>query len=163
MYVTAMAAEILGLSAIVFWVLIFAMAVIVELVTYNLVSIWFAVAALAAMIASIFEASLVLQFVLFGLLSIAGFLLFIMVIRPRLGQRVITPTNADRILDKEGVVTEEIHSVLGTGLVKVEGQVWSARIEGDGLIRVGTLVRVVAIKGVRAIVLPVEGAISPLE
>ncbi|HHX30577.1 MAG TPA: NfeD family protein [Clostridiaceae bacterium] len=163
MYVTAMAAEILGLSAIVFWVLIFAMAVIVELVTYNLVSIWFAVAALAAMIASIFEASLVLQFVLFGLLSIAGFLLFIMVIRPRLGQRVITPTNADRILDKEGVVTEEIHSVLGTGLVKVEGQVWSARIEGDGLVKVGTLVRVVAIRGVRAIVSPVEGAISPLE
>lgn len=163
MYVTAMAAEILGLSAIVFWVLIFAMAVIVELVTYNLVSIWFAVAALAAMIASIFEASLVLQFVLFGLLSIAGFLLFTMVIRPRLGQRVITPTNADRILDKEGVVTEEIHSVLGTGLVKVEGQVWSARIEGDGLVKVGTLVRVVAIRGVRAIVSPVEGAISPLE
>ncbi len=163
MYVTAMAAEILGLSAIVFWVLIFAMAVIVELVTYNLVSIWFAVAALAAMIASIFEASLVLQFVLFGLLSIAGFLLFTMVIRPRLGQRVIAPTNADRILDKEGVVTEEIHSVLGTGLVKVEGQVWSARIEGDGLVKVGTLVRVVAIRGVRAIVSPVEGAISPLE
>lgn len=153
----------LGMTSTLFWGLILAIAVIVELSTLNLVSTWFAFAALASMVASLLGASLLLQFILFALFSLLGFLLFALVIRPRLGQRPITPTNADRILDKEGVVVETIHSTTGKGLVKVEGQTWSARLEGDGILREGAFVRVTGIRGVKALVEPLDGEIEPLE
>lgn len=153
----------LGMTSTLFWGLVLAVAVIVELATLNLISTWFAFAALAAMIASLLGASLLLQFILFSLLSVLGFLVFAFIIRPRLGQRPITPTNADRILGKEGVVVETIHSTTGKGLVKVEGQTWSARLEGDGILREGNLIRVTGIRGVKALVEPLEGTIEPLD
>ncbi|NLA95528.1 MAG: NfeD family protein [Clostridiaceae bacterium] len=154
---------ILGLSAVLFWGLVLAVAAVTELVTLNLVSIWFAVAALIAMIAALLDASLMVQFILFAVCSIVGFLIFTLLIRPKLSKRAPTPTNADRILNKEGVVTDTIHSTKGSGLIRVEGQIWSARTEEEGVLAKGSLVRVVAIRGVKAIVEPVEGRLEPLE
>ncbi|HPX92829.1 MAG TPA: NfeD family protein [Bacillota bacterium] len=150
---------ILGLSAALFWGLIMAAAAVAELATLNLVSIWFVAAALIAMIAALLGASLTVQFVLFAACSIGGFLIFILLIRPKLGKRLITPTNADRIMNKEGVVTDAINPTSGGGLIRVEGQVWSARTEDETFIPKGTPVRVIGLRGVKAIVVPVE----PLE
>ncbi len=158
-----MVSVILGLSAALFWGLVLAIAAVVELVTLNLVSIWFAVAALIAMIAALLDASPMVQFILFGASSIAGFLAFIFLVRPKLGKRVLTPTNADRIMNKEGVVTDTIDSTTGTGLIRVEGQVWSARTEEEGMLAKGTPVRVIGLRGVKAIVVALGEASEPLE
>ncbi len=158
-----MATAILGLSAALFWGLVLAVAAVAELVTLNLVSIWFAVAALIAMIAALLGASLMVQFILFAVCSIVGFLIFTLLIRPKISKRVPTPTNADRILNKEGVVTDTINSTTGGGLIRVEGQIWSARTEEEGFIAKGSQVRVVNIRGVKAIVEPVEGKVEPLD
>ena len=157
-----MVSVILGLSAALFWGLVLAIAAVVELVTLNLVSIWFAVAALIAMVAALLDASLTVQFILFGASSIAGFLAFIFLVRPKLGKRVLTPTNADRIMNKEGVVTDTIDSTTGTGLIRVEGQVWSARTEEEGILAKGTPVRVIGLRGVKAIVVALGEASEPL-
>ena len=154
---------ILGLSDALFWGLILAFTVIAELATLNLVSIWFAAAALVALIIALLNGSLVLQFAVFIILSVAGFLIFTYVIRPKLGKRVIIPTNADRINGKEGVVLEMIDSKTARGLIKVEGQIWSARIVGDGVIPEGTRVLVIGIRGAKATVEPINGAIEPFE
>lgn len=163
MKLTPMATLILGLSAPLFWGIILALSVIVELATFNVVSIWFAIAALVSMVASFLGASIVLQFVLFGLLSVAGFLVFIFLVRPRLERRAITPTNADRIMGREGLVTQTLNSTTGQGQIRVAGQVWSARTEEEGIVREGTPVRITAIRGVKAIVQPLEGSVEPLE
>lgn len=151
------ALPILGLPAVLFWGLILALAAIAEIATFNLVSIWFVIGALAAMIAALMGASSALQFILFGILSVIGFLVFMLVVKPRLGKRPFVATNADRVLDKEGVVIETIDSVTGRGLVKVEGQTWSARLEGEGQIPEGSLVRVTGIRGVKVIVQTLDG------
>ena len=61
-------------------------------------------------------------------------------------------TNADRILDQEGVVVEEIDNLNASGQIKIGGAVWSARAEGEEVIPPGTRVRVARIEGVKAIV-----------
>ena len=155
-----MMAAILGLSAALFWGLILAVTVVAELVTLILVSIWFAAGALGALIAALLDASLTVQFVLFAGLSVAGFLIFTLWIRPRLAKRVVTPTNADRIMYKEGVVTNTIDSTTGAGLIRVEGQIWSARTEDEESLPKGTPVRVIDIRGVKAIVEPLEEAVE---
>lgn len=146
------AAPILGLPPALFWGLVLAVAAIAEIATLNLVSIWFVAGALAAMVAAFLGASLPVQLILFGLLSVLGFLAFMFLVKPRLGKRPITPTNADRVLGKEGVVIETIDSMTGRGLVKVEGQTWSARLAAEGKIQEGSLVRVTGIRGVKVVV-----------
>ncbi len=152
-----MAYAILGISDVLFWGVILAIAVIAELATLNLVSLWFIFGALVSLIASLFGASVTLQFTLFVVMSAIGFLVFFFAIKPRLANRVVRATNADRIIGKEGIVIEPVDSLAGTGQIKVQGQIWSARLEGDGRITEGELIRVLGIAGVKAIVEPVAG------
>ena len=65
----------------------------------------------------------------------------------------VKPTNADMILGKECVVTEEIDNIRGTGAVTVGGKVWTARMENDGeTAAVGEVLKTLRIEGVKLIV-----------
>ena len=152
MKIVLLATDILGLSAAFFWGLVLIITAVAELATMNLVSIWFSAAALITMVAAFFGASVALQFIIFVLLSVLGFLIFAFLIRPKLARHSITATNADRIVGKEGIVVETICSTTGTGLIKVRGQTWSARLEEEGRLEEGMPIRVKEIKGVKAIV-----------
>ena len=78
-----------------------------------LVSIWFALGALGALIASVVTHSFWIQLVVFLLLSCLCFAL----LRP-LVRRYVTPrterTNADRLIGREAVVTQQIDNISGT-------------------------------------------------
>ena len=65
-------------------------------------------------------------------------------------------TNADRIIDQEGLVIETINPLENTGLIRVRGQIWSARTYHDQVIEKDSLVLVKEIKGVKAVVEFVE-------
>ena len=69
-------------------------------------------------------------------------------------QPKMVKTNADRILDQEGVVLEAIDNLRASGQIKIGGAVWTARAQNDELIPEGVRVRVVRIEGVKAIVSP---------
>ena len=57
------------------------------------------------------------------------------------------------IISKEGIVTEEINEVLGTGQIKVLGQTWKARpINNNEIIKKDSIVIVENIVGVSAMV-----------
>lgn len=61
-------------------------------------------------------------------------------------------TDTDLILDKRVKVIEEIDNRIGTGTVKVNGQVWSARLsDNDGIAHTGETVVVKSIDGVKLI------------
>ncbi|MGI6157053.1 MAG: NfeD family protein [Saccharofermentanales bacterium] len=155
-------AAILGVQDVLFWGIILAISAIAEIATMNLVSIWFVVGALVALVVGLLGGSVALQFIFFAVLSVAGFLLFVLVIKKRRNVREITPTNADRILHKEGVVTETIDALTGRGQIKVAGQVWSARMDAEeGTIPKGTRVRVIGLVGVKAVVQPMTDAPPP--
>ena len=62
------------------------------------------------------------------------------------------PTNADRIIGETAIVTEQIDNIHETGAVKILGTIWTARSVDDSVIAEGTTVKVVAIRGVKAMV-----------
>ena len=141
-----------NVSMAVVWLIAMAVFLIVEGIIPGLVSIWFAVGALAALLAAMVGAPLWLQLVWFVLVSIAALALTRPLAKKYVNGRV-TPTNADRLLDKECVVRETIDNLRGTGAVAVDGKVWTARmLNEDETAREGEIVIARRIDGVKLIV-----------
>ena len=137
------------------WLAALIVLILVEAATVGLVSLWFALGALAALLTSFWVNSIWVQLGVFLAVS----LVTLLVIRP-LARRYITPrqvaTNADRAVGAEGIVTQAIDNLKASGQVSVQGSVWTARAQGDVFIPAGTTVKVLRIEGVKLIVSPVR-------
>ena len=141
-----------SVSMAVLWLIAVVVFLIVEGIVPGLVSIWFAIGALAALLAAMLRAPLWLQIVWFLVVSVAALALTRPLAKKYVNART-QPTNADRILGKECVVKEEIDNLRGTGAVAVDGKVWTARLEEDGPVaREGEVVVARRIDGVKLIV-----------
>ena len=141
-----------GFSMTAVWLVAMIVLLIIEGIVPGLVSIWFAIGAFAAMISAILGAPLWLQVLWFFAVSIMTLCLTRPFAKKYVNSRA-TPTNADMLIGKECVVTEEIDNVLGTGAVTVGGKVWTARTEEpDGKAETGKVMTVVRIDGVKLIV-----------
>ena len=137
--------------SVVIWVVALILFAAVEAVTVQLVSVWFAAGALAALIADLLGAGVTVQFVVFLAVSIICFI----VTRPlvkKFSTSKIQSTNADRCIGETAVVVEEIDNVNAKGQVKVNGNIWTARSETDEVITEGEKVTVLKIEGVKLIV-----------
>ena len=134
------------------WLVAMIVLLIVEGMAPGLVSIWFALGALAAMISAMLKAPLWLQVVWFAAVSA----LSLMLTRPLAKKYVnahTTATNADMAIGQDCVVTEEIDNIRGTGAVTVGGKIWTARMaEPDGKAAKGETLRVLRIEGGKLIV-----------
>lgn len=141
-----------GINMPLLWLIALVVFLIVEAIVPGLVSIWFAVGALAALLAALFHAPFWLQVVWFLVVSVAALALTRPLARKYVNART-TPTNADRILGKECVVREAISNLEGTGAVAVDGKVWTARLaQDDETAAPGEVVIVRRIEGVKLIV-----------
>ena len=127
------------------WMIIFLTLLFIELVTVNLVTIWFAVGALAAFILTYFVDSVLIQIGVFIVVSAISLILTRKVVNKIRGGK-IEATNLDRVIGKTGVVTEEI-TKLDPGEVKVDGKKWSA--VSSKKISVGSKVEILSIDGVK--------------
>lgn len=136
------------------WLGLLVLFVIVEACTANLLTIWFAVGALAALVSSFFTDSLVIQIAIFVVVS----LIVLAIVRPMAKKYTKTkkqPTNADMYINAEGIVTDSISNLKATGTVKVKGTVWTARSFNDEVeIPENTTIIVERIDGVKLIVKP---------
>ena len=134
------------------WLGILVLMVIVELLTTQLVTIWFAVGALVSFFLALLGVEQIwIQILAFLLVSAAA----LAVTRPlvkRTLRRTTVPTNADMVIGKTAVVTERIDNIAGTGLVKVGGSVWSARTADQSVIEEAQEVEVQEIQGVKLLV-----------
>jgi len=136
----------------VVWLTAMIALLIVEAMVPGLVSIWFALGALAAMISSMLSAPLWLQVGWFFLVSIVSLALTRPLARKYVNGRAVH-TNADMAIGQDCVVTEEIDNVRGTGAVSVGGKIWTARMaDPDGRAGKGAVLRAVRIEGVKLIV-----------
>ncbi len=115
------------------WFITFIVLLFIEIITVNLVTIWFAIGAVAAMITAHFTDSLLIQIIVFTVVS-AIVLLFTNPIAKKLRKLDVEATNYDRVIGKEAVVTKKI-SKNEYGEVKVLGNYWTAssneKIEED--------------------------------
>ncbi len=134
------------------WLGVTILAAVAEAAVPALVSIWFVPGGLAALITSLLGGPVWAQILMF--LGVSG--LALLLTRPlakKFQSRKKAKTNADRVLGRTALVTEEINNVLGTGRATVMGNSWAARsAEVDGVIPAGTTVQVERIEGVKLIV-----------
>ena len=135
----------------VIWVVLLIVFLVMGAATVQLVSVWFAVGALAALIANLGGLNVIGQIVLFLVLS-AVCLVATRPLVKKLTAAKIQKTNADRCIGAEAVVTEEINNLESTGQVKVIGNIWTARSTDDTVIEKGTVVIVERMEGVKLIV-----------
>ena len=143
---------VFSVSMTALWLGAMIVLLIVEALAPGLVSIWFALGALAAMISSMLGAPLWLQLVWFFLVSVVSLLLTRPLAKKYVNGRA-GPTNADMATGKDCVVTETIDNVRGTGAVSVGGKIWTARMASpEGRAEKGTVLRAVRIEGVKLIV-----------
>ena len=124
----------------------------VEAMAPGLVSIWFALGALAALVSALLGAPIWLQTLWFLLVSILSLVATRPLAKKYINARIV-PTNADMLLGREGIVKERIDNIAGTGAVAVEGKVWTARMaEENSTAECGEIVSVLRIEGVKLIV-----------
>ena len=122
---------------------------------FHLVSIWFAVGSLVAMIAALLGGQLWLQITLFLVASAALLVAMLPLVRKFVIPRQ-EKTNVEAVIGSRGYVTQTVDNLSATGQVKLGGMYWSARSEDGHIIPTGTLVEVERIEGVKAFVSPVE-------
>lgn len=133
-----------------FWLAALILFAAVEALTAGLVSIWFAVGALFALIASALHAAPWLQITVFLVASVISLILTRRAVSSKLLKA--TPTNADMLIGEVGVVDSEIDNLKETGSVKIRGKVWSARSKSGEIITKDSVVKILDIQGVKLIV-----------
>lgn len=141
-----------SIGATTVWLALVIVFLVIEGLAPGLVSIWFAAGALAAMIASMFNAPFWLQLVWFVVVSAVA-LAFTRPLAKKYINNKKQPTNADMLLGRECIVDEPIDNIAGTGSVKVSGKIWSARMLDETVTAVsGEHLVVERIEGVKLIV-----------
>ena len=136
----------------IFWLIAFILFVVGEAVTVGLVSIWFAVGSLGALLTAALGGGLWLQIVIFLLLSALSLMLLKPLSRRWMAGHKAARTNADRVIGETALVTEDIDNTMATGQVQVDGQIWTARSAHGVVIPAGSRVKVLSIQGVKVMV-----------
>ena len=137
-------------SAAVLWLFVAGIMSILEAITLGLTCIWFAGGAVGASIAAMLGAPVVIQIIVFLIISIV----LLAVTRPIAKKRFnakVERTNVEAIPGKEGIVENEI-PVYGSGQVRVGGKMWTAVSPGNKIAE-GSIV---IVKDVRGVTLTVE-------
>lgn len=138
------------------WLILMIVLAIVEAVVPGLISIWFALGAFAALIATLVGAPVWLQVVWFFVVSLATLALTRPLAKKYINAKV-QPTNADMMIGRECIATERIDNLAGTGAAVIDGKEWTARMESDDIkAEVGDKLTVLRIEGVKIIVKPAK-------
>ena len=133
------------------WLAVFVLLIVIELATMGLTTIWFAGGAVAGFIASMLGANVVIQAVVFFVVSIV-LLIFTRPFAVRYINSNKTKTNIDGLIGQEALLLEEINNIRETGCARLEGKEWTARSVDDTVIPADTVVIVERIEGVKLIV-----------
>lgn len=142
-------------SAPIIWLILIVVLIVAEVATYQLVAVWFALGAVASLLASLMGASGTVQLITFVVVS----LLSLIASRPLVKKIQSAPkekTNVDRIIGQTAVVIHPISSEQ-RGRVEIEGQDWSAAaVNKEESFATGQKVQIVRIEGVTVYVKALE-------
>ena len=135
----------------IFWLAAMVIFIIAEATTVTLVSIWFAVGALGAILIALLGGGLTLQVTVFLALAIVLLIFLRGAVRKHFAPR-ITRTNVDSVIGATGIVVTPVNNIAALGQVQINGVEWSARSTDGSYIGAGTLVKVDKIEGVKVFV-----------
>ncbi len=139
------------------WLLATIALVVAEALTFNLITVWFAVGSAAALVVSLFVHSFQIQFLIFIVVSLLSLLAF----RPLAAKlkRPPTPTNGDRNLGRMATALTQVSPDV-PGRVRLDGVDWNARTVAGTTLEPGQTCRVVEIQSTLLFVEPQETAVS---
>lgn len=140
--------------AAIVWLVMILLFLVMEGTTVAVISLWFAIGALAALIVSFF-ASVAWQVVTFFVVSCLLLAALRPIVRKYLKPRIVR-TNVDSVIGSIGLVTADIDNISACGEVKLGGIVWSARSTSGQPIANGTKIRVDRVEGVKVFVSEAE-------
>ena len=127
------------------WLGITIIAAVIELITIDLVSIWFTIGGIGALIAYALGLSQTIQIVVFVILSIS---------RPLAKKYLKTQTvstNYDRVIGQHGLVLKRIDADT-RGEVKVLSTQWAASSLDNSTLEVGDYCEILAVEGAHLVV-----------
>lgn len=136
---------------VIYWLIAVIAFIVLEAVTYQLVSVWFVIGSLAGLLAAALGANLMVQIVVFVIVSA----LMLAVLRP-LSMKLLKPkglrTNTDRLIGEDVLITEDVSNIQETGQGKIKGMTWTVRSETGEDIPENSVATVTRIEGVKLIV-----------
>ena len=130
----------------VVWIVAIVVFGVVEGVTEGLVSVWFAIGAVAGLIMSVLHYGALRQLAAFVVVSAAALAATRPLVR-KYASEGYTRTNADRVIGQVGRVTEAVDAEQGA--VYADGKTWTARSADGTVLPMETQVRVERIEGVK--------------
>lgn len=133
------------------WLIAVIIFAVVEGFTYQLISIWFAIGAIGAIVTALFGGEFSLQLTVFAILSLVCIIFTRPLFKKTLEHR-IERTNADALIGKTALVISDIDNTHGFGTVKINGIEWSAKSIDNDIIKTDSKVIVENIEGVKLIV-----------
>ncbi len=137
---------------VIFWLVVLAIAAVIEIVTMGLTSIWFAGGALVAALIAFVVPYFWVQLIVFIVVSVA-LLVFTRPLAMKYFNKNRIKTNIDELIGQRAIVTSEIDNLKFIGEVTIAGKDWMARTEEDGLVIPRNAVVVIKrIEGVKLIV-----------
>ena len=137
------------------WLIASGVFFIIEIFTVGFLIFWLGIGALFAMLISFLTNNIIIQTTVFVISS--GLLIF--ATKPlvnKITKKEVIPTNVYSIVGKKGIVVEDIDWSTGTGQIKSEGEVWSAKTYEQINIPKGTEVEIESIDGVKVFVKPLK-------
>ena len=140
----------------IIWLGVLAVLLVIEGLTTALTTIWFAGGALVAAIASGAGAGILVQWILFLVISLV-LLIFTRPLAVRYMNKGVPKTNVNSLIGEKAVVIQKINNLEQTGQVRINDIEWMARTSDDSVtIPVDTVVIIKAVHGVKLIVEPKE-------
>ena len=136
----------------IYWLLLFIILLVIEVLTMGLTTIWFAGGALAAFVISLLVGNMLeIEVAVFIIVSVV-LLLFTRPWAMRYLNRRTIRTNADSLIGAVARVTEPVDNIMGRGTAQVDGKTWTARSSQDDVtFAEGELAVVKEIRGVKLI------------
>lgn len=135
-----------------FWLIAAGIFFVVEMATVGFLVFWLGIGALITMLSSFFIEDILIQIVIFVISSILLILLTKPLVNKFLNKGASIATNSYSIIGKNGIVLKDINPIQGTGQVKVNGEVWSAKTENEEIIPKDSEVNIIKIDGVKVVV-----------
>ena len=135
----------------IFWLAAMVIFMAAEAMTVTLVSIWFAVGALGAILVALLGGGLILQVTVFLALAVVLLMGLRGVVRKHFTPRITKP-NIDSVIGATGIVITPVNNIAALGQVQVGGMEWSARSTTGSHIPAGAVVKVDKIEGVKVFV-----------
>lgn len=134
------------------WLAVGAVAAVIEGLTVQLVSIWFALSAgITALVTLVFRPAFSIQLLVFSLLGLVLLVATRSFVRKKMQVRK-ERTNADRAIGETGIVTKTVGDAYIAGRVLVNGMDWAAKTQDGVSLEPGARVTVKAIQGVTLLV-----------